>query len=166
MKRTELKRGTSKLKRTPMKKRTKRHRDSPESLAVRAAYLKTNPTCELSRLLVKYGLFHGINRDGVEVHHIVGGAGRIDVVSNIITLCPVIHRWVEANPVEGRCWCLYVKWLKNEIDASEFRKCSGYFLTGWLDLHRADQPVCLVPYLDELLQSLTDPISPTDVETA
>ena len=44
MKRTELKRGTSQLKRAPMKKRSKRHRDMPaatESEKVRLGFLES-----------------------------------------------------------------------------------------------------------------------------
>ena len=153
MKRTELKRGTSQMKRAPMKKRSKRHRDMPESLAIRRKYAADNPECELSPLMIRHGGIRGIS-DGVETHHIVGAAGRIDVVSNIITLSPAIHRWVEANVVEGRIWCIYAKSLKNEINADEYKQCSGMFLAGWLVNHRAEWPVCLVPYLEELLQSL------------
>lgn len=132
-----------------MKKRATRHRDTPSSLAIRKQYRRENPECELSQ--------YGIVRDmsgGAEIHHIVGAAGRIDVVSNLITLSPVLHRWVEANVVEGRIWCLYAKWRKQEINAEEFRQCSGYHLSGWLLQHRAEWPVCLVPYLDELVKSL------------
>ena len=153
MKRTELKRGTSQMKRAPMKKRANRHRDTPESLAVRRKYAADNPECELSPLMILHGGIRGIS-DGVETHHIVGAAGRIDVVSNIITLSPAIHRWVEANVVEGRIWCIYAKSLKNEINADEYKQCSGMSLSGWLVNHRAEWPVCLVPHLDELLQSL------------
>ena len=152
MKRTELKRGTSQLKRTPMKKRSKRHRDTPESLAVRAQYRLGNPKCELTSLFKKYDWVRGVS--GVELHHLCGGAGRIDVVSNLITLSPVLHRWVEANVVEGRIWCIYAKSLKNEINSDEYKQCSGMFLSGWLDNHRAEWPVCLVPHLDELVKSL------------
>lgn len=157
MKRTELNRGTSQLKRAPMKKRAKRHRDTPASLAVRKSYREDNPTCELSRLLFEFGHIRGSYvSDRAETHHIVGAAGRIDVVSNIITLSPAIHRWVESEVVVGRIWCLYAKILKREINAEEFRQCSGMFLSGWLDNHRAEWPVCLVPYLDELVKSLEE----------
>ena len=155
MKRTELKRGTSQLKRAPMKTRAKRHRDTPASLAIRKQYRLDNPTCELST----FGWFSGVRGfcdDKVEVHHVVGASGRIDVVSNLITLSPVIHRWVESNVVEGRLWCIYAKSLKREINADEFRQCSGMFLAGWLDNHRAEWPVCLVPHLDELVKSLEE----------
>ena len=54
MKRTELKRGTSQLKRAPMKKRAKRHRDTPASLSVRKQYREANPRCELSPLLFSF----------------------------------------------------------------------------------------------------------------
>ena len=155
MKRTELKRGTSQMKRAPMKNRSKRHRDTPESLAVRKAYREANPKCELSKLMAKHGyLCDMFYSDRTECHHVCGAAGRIDVVSNLITLSPTIHRWVEANVVEGRIWCIYAKSLKNEINADEYKQCSGMFLAGWLVNHRAEWPVCLVPHLEELVKSL------------
>jgi len=156
MKRTELKRGTSQLKRTPMKNRTKRHRDTPASLGVRMKYVAENPECELSCLMRRHGYIVKAYSDLVERHHIVGGAGRIDVASNLITLSPVLHRWVEANVVEGRLWCIYAKSLKNEINADEFHQCSGQRLAGWLDNHRAEWPVCLVPHLEKLVKSLEE----------
>ena len=58
--------------------------------------------------------------------------------------------------VYSRIWCIYAKSLKNEINAEEFRQCSGYHLVGWLSQHRAEWPVCLVPYLDELVKSLEE----------
>ena len=155
MKRTELKRGTSQLKRTPMKKRAKRHRDTPASLSVRAKYHRDNPECELSRLMIFFAVMTGIS-DCVETHHIVGASGRIDVVSNLITLSPPVHRWVESNVVEGRIWCLYAKARKQEINADEFRQCSGQRMAGWLDNHRAEWPVCLVPHLEKLVKSLEE----------
>ena len=167
MKRTELKRGTSQLQRAPTTKRTKRHRDTTASLGIRKQYAEDNPICELSPLLFDFGYIRGSYiSDRAESHHVCGGAGRIDVVSNLITLSPAIHRWVEANVVEGRIWCLYAKSLKNEINADEFRQCSGHILSGWIGSHRSSWPVCLVPYLEELLQSLSDPTLQPDVETA
>lgn len=166
MKRTELKRGTSQLKRAPMKKRAKRHRDTPASLAVRKQYAEDNPDCELTPLLFGFGDIRGSYiSDRAEIHHVVGASGRIDVVSNLITLCPAIHRWVESEVIVGRLWCIYSKSLKREINADEYKQCSGYHLAGWLSQHRAEWPVCLVPHLDELVKSLSDPNRTTDVET-
>jgi 5-methylcytosine-specific restriction endonuclease McrA len=138
-----------------MKRRRTRHRDTPESLATRKQYSLDNPTCELSRLMMSCGEIRGsYTSDRSEIHHIVGASGRVDVVSNLITLCPAIHRWVESEVIVGRLWCLYAKSRKNEINADEFHRCSSQLLAGWLENHRAEWPVCLVPYLGELVKSL------------
>ena len=79
MKRTELKRGTSQLKRAPMKKRSKRHRDTPASLAVRKSYREANPRCEAC----------GGTND-LQVHHVRAFHcdDRLELdQGNLITLC-------------------------------------------------------------------------------
>ena len=164
MKRTELKRGTSKLKRAPMKKRAKRHRDTPASLAVRKRYRLYNPTCEVSAFLKKRPLGTQewvaslrLSRVGgvPQIDHMWGGtAGRIDVVSMLISVDQSWHQWKTDNFTLGLLLFLVVKQSKCEVNADEFRQCSGYHLVGWLSQHRAEWPVCLVPYLEELVKSL------------
>ena len=166
MKRTELKRGASQMKRTPMKKREKRHRDTKESLTIRATYRRENPCCEVAKfflrhteLAVKFGYGKCARwKDGpVECDHLWGGtAGRIDLVSMLIVVAPEWHAWKTVNFMQGLLLFLVVKFAKGEINADEFRQCSGMNLVGWIVNHRAEWPVCLVPYLDELVKSLEE----------
>lgn len=165
MKRTELKRGTSQLKRTPMKKRAKRHRDTPESLAIRKRYRNAHKNCEVAVFLAKHNAVRAWARSlgfldvtgALQIDHLWGGtAGRIDLWSMLIAVCPAWHAWKTENFTQGLLLFLAVKQSKNEINADEFRQCSGMHLDGWLVNHRTEWPVCLVPYLDELVKSLED----------
>jgi len=38
----------------------------------------------------------------LEIHHVMGGAHRIDAPWNLVRLCSSAHQWVTANPIEGR----------------------------------------------------------------
>jgi len=70
----------------------KRHRDTAHSLRIRSKYRSDNPHCELSEMLQRKGLIEFIDDGRVEIHHIVGGSGRGDLVSNLITRSPYVHR--------------------------------------------------------------------------
>jgi hypothetical protein len=72
----------------------------------------------------------------------------------LIVVAPEWHRWKTENFIQGLLLFLVVKHEKAEINADEFCQCSGQRLDGWLVNHRAVWPVCLVPYLDELVKSL------------
>ena len=156
MKRSNITRSTKPMKRSAIKPKRRRNGDTDESLAVRAAYREANPACELSPLLKRLGQVRQTDESGLECHHIVGSSGRIDLVSNLIMLSPTLHRWVESEPVVGRLYCVVAKSLKkpSEINADEFRRCSGMLLAGWIENHRAEWPICLRPHLEHLLASL------------
>lgn len=155
MKRTELKRGTSHLKRTPMKKRTKRHRDTPESLAVRKAYREANPKCEVEAILASIKGWAPTFTDALEVHHLVGGSGRVDVVSNLLVVSCINHSWIEGNPVDGRIVCAFIKQRKGELDAKNYRELFGQSLVGWLAYHEPHD-MRLRPAWVELVKSLEE----------
>ncbi len=78
--RTTLNRKTQ-LKRTPMKRKRRRN-DQPE---VRLEYLAEHSTCA-----VCWSGWRAFD-NWLEVHHIAGGAGRKDVVENLLTLCRGCH---------------------------------------------------------------------------
>ena len=140
------------MKRSQMKRSAMRARDTPESLAVRRDYRSKNPKCEITSFMRLQGMPTAISRYdiGVETHHIVGGSGRMDVVSNLIVVGGAWHRWIEANVVQGRILCLCVKFQKDEINAAEFRACSGQHLLGWLENHSEDCPEWLRHVYDDL----------------
>lgn len=138
------------MKRSAIKPNRKRTRDTTESLAVREQHRIDNPVCEITRFL-RVG-FIGVNtltvasmwerslglrfdHRSVAVHHIAIG-NRVDVVSNLITVEAAWHDWIHANPTVGTLLCLLVKQSKGEINAAEWRECSGYELAGWLSLDK------------------------------
>jgi hypothetical protein len=119
--------------------------------ALRNAYRQKNPFCELTKLLLANFVINTIDKDTPEIHHIVGGSGRKDSVSNLISLSPSVHRFVESNVILGRILCLCIKSLKNEINPKEFRTYHGQRLVGWLQNHRPDVPYWLLPMYENLL---------------
>ena len=134
----------------------RRHRDTAHSLGIRSKYRSDNATCELSPMLKRKGLIEYIDEGRVEIHHIVGGSGRVDLVSNLITLSPHVHRLVEQMPIAGRIICLICKATKHEIVPSEYRRCSGQRLLGWLANHEADVPGWMIEMYDELMLIVED----------
>jgi len=129
----------------------RRHRDTRHSLSIRSKYRSDNAHCELSAMLKHNGLIEYIDEGRVEIHHIVGGSGRVDLVSNLIALSPYVHRLVEQMPIVGRIACLIIKASKNEIEPLEYQKCSGQRLLGWLANHESDVPGWMIEMYDELM---------------
>lgn len=72
------------LKRTTGLKRTrmKRKRRKGDDVDTRLAYLELHSNCAVC---------HANWKSPLEVHHIVGAAGRNDVVPNLLTLCRECH---------------------------------------------------------------------------
>ena len=97
-------------------------------------YRLDNPFCELcnplDRLRVErpnHFLF------AIQIHHIVGGFGRKDLLSNLIAVCPSCHAWCEARPQENRIICLWVKIGKGEFSDVEYHECSGMYAEGAIE---------------------------------
>lgn len=135
-----------------------RRKDTPESLAVRADYAAVNPTCEVGDLMRLIGVTKPAYRfRDVETHHIVGGAGRLDVVSNLIRVHWFYHLWIEEHVHEGRLLCLIAKSLKSppEIDPDEFATCSRKRLVGWVE-NNPPSHAALRPLYDNLLRMLRE----------
>jgi 5-methylcytosine-specific restriction endonuclease McrA len=77
MKRTPL------TRKTPLKKtRMKRNRRRGDDVELRLEFLQLHSNCSVC---------HANWKSPLEVHHIVGGAGRKDVVPNLLTLCRDCH---------------------------------------------------------------------------
>ena len=148
-----------------MKQRHIRHRDTPESLAVRRAYREANQHCEVEAFLAAIKGWKPTFTDALETHHLVGGSGRVDVVSNLLVVSHINHSWIEGNPVDGRIVCAVIKQRKGELDADSYRELFGQSLAGWLADHEPHD-MRLRTAWQELLQSLSDPIRPPDVEAA
>jgi hypothetical protein len=122
-----------------------------KDLALRDSYRQKNPSCELTKLLLANCVIDTIDKSEPEIHHIVGGSGRKDSVSNIISLSPSVHRFVESNVTIGRILCLCIKSLKNEINPKEYRTYHGQRLVGWLQNHEAEVPYWLTEMYKNLL---------------
>lgn len=163
MKRTELKRGTKPLKKTALKRgdsqlSRSRLKASPSrkhgAPAVVATYLKDNPTCEVSSFLREVLGFRGTWSLGtIDPHHLVGGSGRTDVASNLLTVRRDAHGWIEGSPVDGRIVCVWVKWKKNELDVSSYSELFGQSLAAWLS-RTPPHDERLLPYWRELCDSI------------
>jgi hypothetical protein len=143
------------MKRTPMKRRRTRHRDTPESLAVRKQYALDNPRCEVEAFLASIKGWKPTFTDALETHHLVGGSGRVDVVSNLLVVSCINHSWIERNPVDGRIVCAFIKWRKGELDVVSYRELFGQSLVGWLEYHEPHD-MRLRPAWMELVKSLEE----------
>jgi len=47
-------------------------------------------------------------RHALHIHHVLGGAHRIDAVWNLVRLCPSAHEWVHNRPQAGRVLCWHI----------------------------------------------------------
>lgn len=174
MKRTELKR-TGRIK-----PKSKRNGDTAESLSLRRAYREANPGCEVELFLRLERIVAQRNDDdamlnglhawmatlpfgtwsrGVQLDHIAGGSGgRLDLWSMMIVVNAAWHELKTANTPGLMLLFLIVKANKKtpEIDAAEFKQCSGYDLAGWLSLDKTIEscPAWLEPFRVKLLESL------------
>lgn len=109
---------------------------------VRDAYLKANPKCEAATFLRTCAVPFAMWPASTEAHHLVGGSGRKDIWSNLLTVCGGAHAWIEANPVAGRIVCAYLKHAKGELDLESYNHLFGQSLVAWLE---SDKVACLTP---------------------
>lgn len=93
--------------------------------------MATNPHCEVSPLLRLWGM-ESFTGWPLEIHHLIGGSGRVDAWSNLVTVNRATHRWIERNPRDGRIVCLILKGRKGELNPADFRQFSGQLLAGWV----------------------------------
>lgn len=136
-----------------MKKRSRRHKDTTESLAVRKAYREANPKCEVEALLASIKGWCPTFTDRCEVHHLVGGSSRDDVASNLLVVSHINHSWIERNPIDGRIVCCIVKHAKGELDVASYDQLFGQSIVAWLERHEP-QDMKLRPAWKKLLKSL------------
>lgn len=101
---------------------------------VREQYRRDHPACQLcytlGRLSVKKPR-HFLTE--LQIHHIVGGSGRKDFVSNMLAVCPSCHAWCEQYPKENRIICLWLKLKAYEFNADEYHECSGMYAEGAIE---------------------------------
>ena len=96
---------------------------------LKRVYLDENVTCELSPWLRCCR-----NSVGVDPHHILGGPFRDDVVTNLVAVCRSAHSWVQAREiVAGRVLCLWVKWMKKELDWGHWVERDAGCQVAWIE---------------------------------
>lgn len=101
MKRTELKRGTRRLARVPMMKQSAKNKERHAAggdydLAKRLMRLRSGGRCEVVFSTRCAGV-------GEHPHHVLpSGRGGLDVVENLLDSCWICHRELHDNPAEAK----------------------------------------------------------------
>lgn len=126
-----------------MRHRSKTNSRPWEDLAFRRSYMQENQWCEMSAWLVANlkGEANGlmVREAASDPHHLIGGNGRRwDVRTNLLAVCRRVHLWCHAHLVDSRVLGVWLKVRKDEFDADEFRKVSGKFVTGWLEMQQPE----------------------------
>lgn len=120
---------------------------------LREFYRESNPTCEIvdfwGRVAGKKWTSAATNCDAArdivdnpwpdnrpQIHHILGGCNRWDLICNMITVCGAAHRWVESDPNAGQIVCWKVKLDKGEFDPAAILEFSRVHPHGWLTLDK------------------------------
>jgi len=58
----------------------------------------------------------------LEIHHVLGGAHRIDAPWNLVRLCGNCHDWVTRRSIPGRVMCWYILDLRGAFDPVVIRQ--------------------------------------------
>lgn len=118
------------MKRTPLRHRSKKNSHPERDESLRAAYMKDNPLCELSKT---FPGVYGYRLLAHDPHHIMHPHRRWDLLSNLIALNRNSHDKAHSLARVGTVMCLFVKHLKGELFPKEFRQAAGVELAGWLN---------------------------------
>jgi hypothetical protein len=65
------------------------------------------------------------SRDGLHIHHVLGGAHRIDATWNLVRLCPSAHEWVHHRPQAGRVFCWAILDSRGAFEPNVIREAWG-----------------------------------------
>jgi hypothetical protein len=74
----------------------------------------------------------------LEIHHVMGGAHRIDAPWNLVRLCSSAHNWVTANPIEGRVLCWWILHQRGAFDCAAIHAATGIHPAGWIGSKQSD----------------------------
>lgn len=66
------------------------------------------------------------------IHHIWAGAPRVDVISNLTSLCETCHAKMHLQPIQGKIACMAIKLSKDELDKSDLNLAARQHVEGWL----------------------------------
>ena len=61
----------------------------------------------------------------LHIHHVLGGAHRIDAPWNLVRLCMDAHEWCHNHPQEGRVMCWYILDSRGAFDLEATHKAWG-----------------------------------------
>jgi hypothetical protein len=89
---TPLRRGKAKLKRTKLRQVSKRQRAKLDLYtAQRRVFLAAHPKCQVCG-----------ERPATDVHHMAGRGIRLNDESTFLATCRACHDWIHAHPAEAR----------------------------------------------------------------
>ena len=74
----------------------------------------------------------------LEIHHVMGGAHRIDAPWNLVRLCSSAHNWVTANPIEGRVLCWWILHQRGAFDCKAIHAATRIHPAGWIGAKQSD----------------------------
>lgn len=80
----------------------------------------------------------------VHRHHVWGGKTRVDLPSNLLDLCAVVHIFVhDVRPIEGRIACIWAASRRDGFDWGELNAVAGLNVIGWVESHPVEEePFC------------------------
>ena len=61
----------------------------------------------------------------LEIHHVLGGAHRIDVAWNLVRLCGNCHEWVTRRTMPGRIMCWHILDSRGAFEPDTIRNAFG-----------------------------------------
>ena len=61
----------------------------------------------------------------LEIHHVLGGAHRIDAFWNLVRLCGNCHDWVTRRTMPGRIMCWYILNSRGAFEPDTIRQAFG-----------------------------------------
>ena len=103
--------------------------------AEREAYRDSHHRCQLCDILRKLNI--NVSRNFIntlQIHHICGGSGRQEYLTNWLVVCPSCHDWIHANQKIERVVCIWIKLRAGEFDPEMYHTLSGKYVEGVLDI--------------------------------
>jgi hypothetical protein len=70
--------------------------------------------------------------NGPQIHHIIGGHSRFNLLCNVITVCRAAHDWCHEDPIAGKITCWRVKLEKGEFEPELIERFWRKSVLGYL----------------------------------
>ncbi len=103
IRRTPLKRSTKPLKRTSLKRVSKkRAKENRKYMELRVEFLRDHPWCEAAAVIWPEQYRNATLPYSGEVHHKVDRRAHFLDVSSWLAVCRESHQWIHANPGQAR----------------------------------------------------------------